>query len=68
MSGGFSMWQDFATAMCLVLILEGMLPFLAPSRWRSLVIKLAEVDNASMRLAGFISMMIGLALLMLVRD
>ena len=61
------MWQELATAMCLVLILEGMLPFLAPARWRSLVVKLADIDNASMRLAGFVSMMIGLVLLYVVR-
>lgn len=61
------MWQDFAAAVCLMLVFEGMLPFLAPSRWRSLVSKLAETDDSSMRLAGFISMMLGVGLLYLLR-
>lgn len=61
------MWQDFAAAICLMLVFEGILPFLAPGRWRSLVNRLAEVDDASMRMAGFISMLVGVVLLYVVR-
>ena len=62
------MWQDLAVAICLMLILEGMLPFLAPARWRNLVIKLSKVDDATIRITGLVSMLIGVGLLHWVRQ
>jgi len=62
MTGG----KELALAFCLVLVIEGIVPFLAPNRWRNLVIRLAEVDDRSMRIAGFISMMLGTGLLYLI--
>lgn len=61
------MWRDLGVAVCLVLILEGILPFLYPRRWRHLALSLAEVDDRTMRLAGLSSMLIGTLLLYLVR-
>ena len=61
------MWSDIATALCLVLIIEGVLPFLYPARWRALAQSLADVDDKTMRIVGFASMLIGTALLYLVR-
>nr|WP_277608719.1 DUF2065 domain-containing protein [Microbulbifer elongatus] len=52
-------------AIGLVLIIEGILPFLYPKRWRALVQQLASVDNRSLRTAGLVSMLAGTALLML---
>ena len=60
------MWQDFAVAFCLMLMLEGILPFLYPERWRRLVQILAQVDNRHLRMAGFVSMLLGTGLLYLV--
>ena len=31
------MWQEFGIAFCLVLVLEGILPFLCPRQWREAV-------------------------------
>jgi hypothetical protein len=50
-----------------MLILEGMLPFLYPNRWKKLVAQLAEVDSRSMRVMGFASMFIGTALLYVIQ-
>ncbi|MGI9326259.1 MAG: DUF2065 domain-containing protein [Pseudomonadales bacterium] len=61
------MWQDIGTALALVLVIEGIIPFLAPSRWRNLTAVIAQVDNQSIRIVGFVSMMAGLLLLYLVR-
>jgi hypothetical protein len=60
-------WQELTTAFCLMLILEGMLPFLYPNRWKKLVAQLAEVDSRSMRIMGFASMFIGTALLYVIQ-
>jgi len=61
------MWQDVLTAICLMLIIEGMIPFLYPNRWKNAVKRLAELDNRSMRLMGLASMLIGATSLYLVR-
>ncbi len=61
------MWQDFATALCLVLVIEGIIPFLAPARWRSLAAQLARVDERTIRLVGLASMVCGAGLLFLVK-
>lgn len=59
------MWLDLAKALCLVLIIEGIMPFLAPARWRNLVSMMAEIDDRTMRIIGFVSMILGAGLLFL---
>ena len=53
------MWLDFAWAFCLMFVFEGIMPFLAPSRWRNMASMLAQVDDRSMRIMGFVSMLLG---------
>jgi uncharacterized protein YjeT (DUF2065 family) len=59
--------QHLLLAFCLMLIMEGILPFLYPQRWRNLVVQLAQISNRNMRLLGLVSMLLGLSLLLLVR-
>lgn len=61
------MWHEFAKAFCLVLILEGIVPFLYPNRWRQLVVKLAQTDDRSLRVIGFLSMLVGAAFLWIIK-
>ena len=61
------MWQDLLTALCLVLIIEGVLPFLYPARWRKLAQSLGGVNDRTMRWMGLISMLVGTGLLYVVR-
>ena len=60
------MWHDLAVAFCLMLVIEGIIPFLAPRRWRSMVEYLAEIDDRSMRIMGLVSMLIGTGLLYII--
>jgi uncharacterized protein YjeT (DUF2065 family) len=60
------MWQTFATAFCLMLVLEGIIPFLYPARWRRLVESLADIDDKTLRLVGLGSMLAGTGLLYLI--
>ncbi|RTZ74476.1 MAG: DUF2065 domain-containing protein [Gammaproteobacteria bacterium] len=60
-------WQDLLAALALMLVLEGILPFLNPKRYRNLLKMLDEMDDATVRRIGFISMLLGLGLLYLVR-
>jgi hypothetical protein len=61
------MWNDLAVALCLVLIIEGVIPFLAPGRWRKLAVAMADVDDSVVRGLGLASMLAGTALLYFVR-
>ncbi|MDT8404898.1 DUF2065 domain-containing protein [Sulfuriflexus sp.] len=61
------MWNDLFVALALVLVIEGILPFLKPAAMRELQRKMAEMDDKSLRIAGLSSMLAGLALLYLLR-
>jgi uncharacterized protein len=61
------MWEDFLRAFCLMLIFEGVVPFLYPNRWRRLVAVLAPINDKNIRLMGLSSVAIGLAVLLLLR-
>lgn len=54
-------------ALSLVLVIEGILPFISPDRWRVLAYRMADMDSRSVRIAGLISMVSGLVLLSVVR-
>jgi uncharacterized protein YjeT (DUF2065 family) len=60
------MWHEFGIALCLLLVLEGILPFLYPAGWRRLMASLAGVDDHGLRLAGLASMVTGTVLLYLI--
>jgi len=56
-------WEAVLTAVALMLVIEGMLPFAAPALWREAFRKLTEMDDGQIRFAGLASMGVGLALL-----
>lgn len=53
--------SDLWAAMALVLVLEGILPFLAPARWKAALRQATELDDAALRLVGLACMLTGLA-------
>lgn len=61
------MWKELVAALCLVMVIEGIIPFLYPQRWRLLVAKMAEMNDTHIRIIGFMSMLVGTGILMLVR-
>lgn len=60
------MWETFLNAVALMLVLEGMLPFLSPQTWREAFKKMTEINDNQIRFIGLTSMLIGLALLLIV--
>ncbi|MCP5325363.1 MAG: DUF2065 domain-containing protein [Oceanospirillaceae bacterium] len=60
------LWHQVLVAFSLVLVIEGIVPFLYPRRWRRLVAQLAMIDDRNMRMIGLVSMLSGLGLLYLV--
>ena len=59
--------EQLLIALSLILVFEGIVPFLYPQRWRQLVHRLAGLDDRQLRLAGLVSMLAGVALLYLSR-
>ncbi|WP_137818583.1 MULTISPECIES: DUF2065 domain-containing protein [unclassified Pseudomonas] len=57
------MWQELGIAFCLLLVLEGILPFLYPRGWRETFTQLLQLPDRHLRLIGLASMLLGTALL-----
>jgi uncharacterized protein YjeT (DUF2065 family) len=55
------------TALALMLIIEGLLPFLAPGFWRETFRRITEMSDGQLRFIGLTSMLAGLLLLFLSR-
>lgn len=61
------MTDSLLTAVALMLVIEGLLPFLAPGAWRETFRKLIEMNDGQLRFIGITSMLAGLLLLYFVR-
>ena len=57
----------FLMALALMLIFEGLLPFLAPNFWRDVFRKIIQMSDGQIRFVGLSSMIVGLLLLLLSR-
>jgi uncharacterized protein len=58
------MTSTLLTAVALVLVLEGALPFVAPSVWREAFRRMIEMSDGQIRFIGLTSMLAGLLLLL----
>ena len=61
------MWGNLLDAVALLLVLEGIMPFLSPSSVRRLLARLNELSDNALRVAGLASMVAGVVLLYLGR-
>lgn len=61
-------WTEILTACALVLIIEGLLPFVAPNRYRQLVAQIVRMADNQLRTFGLAAMIAGLVLLFVVRS
>jgi len=59
------MATTFLLAFALMLIIEGVLPFLAPSLWRDTFRRVTQLSDGQIRFFGLASMLTGLVLLAL---
>ncbi|MGD9108137.1 MAG: DUF2065 family protein [Gammaproteobacteria bacterium] len=57
------MIYDLIAALALVLILEGLLPFLAPNLWRRMANIMAKKSDNVLRIIGFVLMLLGTVIL-----
>ena len=51
--------ESFVAACALVLVLEGLMPLLAPRVWRETFRRVTELSDGQLRFIGMASMLIG---------
>lgn len=54
------MWRELLRALALVLVIEGLMPFLAPHRFRAALLRLMAMDDRALRTIGFVFVLVGL--------
>jgi len=57
----------FLMALALMLIFEGVLPFIAPNLWRDTFRRITQMSDGQIRFVGLSSMIVGLLILLWVR-
>jgi len=57
------MGESLLLAFGFVLIFEGLMPMLAPSRWRAAVSRIAQFRDGQLRFVGLCAVLIGLLLI-----
>lgn len=60
-------WGDLLAATALMLVFEGILPFIAPQGMRQTWLNLAQMNDHTLRMIGLASMLAGLVMLYFVR-
>jgi hypothetical protein len=61
------MGTSLMTALALMLVIEGILPFLLPRMWREVFRRILEMSDGQIRFFALTSMVAGVLLLFLIR-
>ncbi len=61
------MWNDLFAAIALLMVFEGIMPFVNPAKWRQAIRLIAEQSDSALRIMGLTSMLAGAALLYVIR-
>jgi len=61
------MWDNLLAAFALVLVLEGLMPFLSPSTLRRTMQQIIRLPDQTLRIIGLVSMVSGALILYLLR-
>ncbi len=60
-------WNDLLSALALVLVIEGIMPFISPKGWRETMLQASQLQDKTLRVVGFVSMLVGAILLYIMR-
>ena len=61
------MVQTFLLAFALMLVIEGLMPFIAPRVWRETFRRVTELADGQVRFLGLSSIVVGLILMVIVK-
>ena len=59
--------QSWLTALGLVLVIEGLMPFVSPGAWRDTMQRLVRLRDGQIRFIGLTSILIGLLVMAVFR-
>lgn len=59
------MWHELFVALALLLVVEGLFPFLNPEGFRKALQTMANMNDQALRAGGLVSMLVGVVLLYL---
>ena len=62
------MWDDLFAAVALLLVFEGIMPFVSPGKWRQYLKIIVDQPDKNLRIMGLASMLLGAFLLIIVRS
>lgn len=61
-------WNDLFSALALVLIIEGLLPFISPANYKENIANILKMPDSTLRVIALGSMLAGVFLLYLIRS
>lgn len=61
------MWESIVTALALMMVFEGIMPFISPSAMRKALLQVLQQSDGTIRAIGAGAMLSGLVLIFLVR-
>lgn len=61
-------WDDLLSALALVMVIEGIVPFVSPHSLRRMLERVSRIDDRTLRLTGLASMICGVIVLYVVRQ
>ena len=59
-------WQEILTVIAILFIIEGLIPFISPSKYKNFVSSMSKLNFNNLRILGFISMTFGVLLLVFI--
>jgi len=62
------MWQELLLALALLMVFEGLLPFLNPAGFKQAIQMISQMEDRQLRISGFIMMIAGVLLMYLVKN
>ena len=60
-------WDDLLAALALVMIIEGLIPFISPQGYKNTMQQLISMNEPTLRIVGLSLMIVGAVSLLLVR-
>ncbi len=54
-------------ALALVLVLEGIMPFLAPAKWKQMLQNISQMPDPQLRIMGAVMMVVGVILFKMIQ-
>jgi len=61
-------WDDLLSAFALVLIIEGLMPFISPSAYKKNMAQMLQLNDNNLRVIALGSMVVGVFFLYLIRS